>query len=340
MPRMDQAPPSQSLIKQLLIGDGRIGKTHYAAEAAKHFNVLYINGDANTVATLRKQPVEVLRNIYAINVGDTVMGGLRDSKFIDFMQEFTTNIKVRWNDTEERVANRADTGEIWEITPSRMDHTCLLVLDSWTALVDSIMLQAARANNVILETASTHDMRPVYQSAGLKATSILQCIKALRCHVLVLAHPDEYEHKTAPEGRAVKDIKEKDLIVDWTKMIPKSTSKPHGMQIGRFFTDVGWMELSPAGTERRINFKAKNDRIAGGHFAECKSTTEYSFANLVTEVGGDVMAKPAPIDSWFNLIPALAPGETPVEAAPKVLDGIKPTGIAGLTGLGKKAAAA
>lgn len=336
MPRMDQAPPSDVLIKQLLIGDARVGKTEYAAAAAEHFNVLFVNGDANTLSTLNKQTIQRKRNIYAMNMGDTVLGGVRDCRFIESMQEFTTVMTMRWNDTTQRIAKRADKDDIWELKPALMDHTWLFVLDSWTSLCDSIMLQVAVANGVDLSTATTTQMRPVYQMAGLKATAILQCIKALRCHVLVLSHPDEYEHKTAPEGRAVKDTREGDLVVDWTKLIPKSVSKPHGFQIGRFFTDVGWMEMSPAGTERRINFKTQNDRISGGHFTESKNaTTDYSFASLVKEVGGQ-LGTPGNIDGALKIIPA---GES-LPAPEKVLDGTQPTGIAGIAGLGKKAVTA
>lgn len=336
MPRMDQAPPSERLIKALVIGDGKIGKSFFAGMAAADgFNVLYADGDVGA-QTLSQLPIEAQRRIYLMNMGDTILGGVRDSKFIESMQEFTTNIKVRWNDTHQRVAKRTDADEIWEIRPSALDHNTVFVLDSWTGLVESIMLQAARANGVILEDASTTQMRPVYQSGALKATSILQVIRSMPCHVIVIGHPDEYQHKTAPEGKSVRDIKETDMVVDWTKLVPKSTSRPHGLTMAKYFTDVAWMEMNPAGTQRRLNFKVKHDRVSGGHFDGVASVEEYSFANLVRKVGGHVPDGTQPIDHWLNIIPA----GTIVESAPKVLDGTKPTGIVGLAGLGKKAATA
>lgn len=330
MPRMDQAPPHSRLIKLLLIADGKLGKSYYAGMAgASNFNVLYLNGDVAT-QTLSQLPIEAQRNIYLMEMGDTIMGGMRDTKFIESMTEFTTMAKVRWNDTHQRIAKRTDTDEIWEIQPAKMDHNCVLVLDSWTGIVESIMLQAARANSVDLANATTTQMRPVYQSAGLKATALMQIIRSIPCHVIVLAHPDEYQHKTAPEGRKVQDIKEVDMVVDWTKMIPKSTSRPHSLQMAKYFTDVAWMEVSPNGKERRLNFRVKNDRVSGGHFDDLKSVDEYSFANLVKQIGGTVPSTPAPIDSWLNIIPA---GTVTADAAPKVLDGTKSAPVKGLAGL-------
>lgn len=330
MPRMDQAPQQSRLVKLLLIGDGKIGKSYYAGMAgAENLNVLYLNGDV-AGQTLSQLPIEVQRNIYLMEMGDTILGGTRDCKFIESMTEFTTMAKVRWNDTHQRVAKRSDSDDIWEIQPGRMDGNCVLVLDSWTSLAESIMLQAALANGVDLASATTTQMRPVYQSAGLKATAMLQIIRSIQCHVIVLAHPDEYQHKTAPEGRRVQDVKENDMVIDWTKMIPKSTSRPHGLQMAKYFTDVAWMEVAPNGKERRLNFRLKNDRISGGHFDDLKSVDEYSIGNLIRRLGGSTPSSPTPIDSWLNIIPA---GAVTTDAPAKVLDGTKASPVKGLAGL-------
>jgi hypothetical protein len=319
MPRMDQAPNNNRLIKLLLLGDGKIGKTTYAGLAAeKGFNVLYIDGDvgAQSLGTLPKKAQE---RIYLLPVGDTILGGARDSNFIELMQEFTTNIRFLWNDSLGRIARLADkkdgTSELWEITPSKMDSNCVLVLDSWTGLVESIMMKAARANGVDISDATTSEMRPVYQSGALMATAMLQVIRALPCHCIVIGHPDEYQHKVAPEGKKVKDISEKDYVVDWTRMVPKSTSRPHGLTMAKYFTDVAWMEASRMG-ERMLNFKLRHTHVSGGHFDDSKPMAEYSFDALVKRIGGTIPTD-ASIDGWLKILP---PGEaTPVET--KVLDG-------------------
>lgn len=338
MPRMDQSSISvPTHIKLLLIADGKVGKTRFAGEAAAAgFNVLYMDGDVGT-PTLSQLPIEAKRNLYLLPIHDTIMGGDRDSRMVETFEEFAQNITFRWNDTLGRVAKRNDTEEIWEIKPAMMDRGCVLVLDSWTSMIESIMLRAARANGVDLTDAKLSEMRDVYRAAGGKATQILQLIRSMPCHVIVLAHPDEYEHRVAPDGKRVRDLNEKDMIIEWTKMIAKSTSRPHALQMPKYFTDVAWMEVSPTGV-RKIDFRAKASRVSGGHFSEIKDTTEYSFANLVKEIGGFVPdpKNPEPTDRWLNIIPA---GEAPPVETKVLNAATKPKGITGLA-LGKKPATA
>lgn len=346
MPRMDQAPPSDRLIKLLLIGDGKIGKTRYAGMAADAgFNVLYMNGDV-AEPTLAMLPIAAQQRIYLMGVGDTVIGGQRDHKFIDNFTEFTTNSVVRWNDSQQRIATRADKlDEIWEIRPARMGPDSLFILDAWTGLTESIMLKAAIKNGVFLDQATTNQMRPVYQSSALMATSALQLIRALRCHVIVIAHPDEFTHTTKPEGRKMSDAsKENDLIVDWTKLIPKSTSKPHGMVMPKYFSDVAWMDVNPAGTERRLDFKLKQNRVGGGHFDGIENTDKYSFANLVKQIGGTIPdpARELTTPNWLTIISPGAADTVAATSESKVLDGTTSTVIKGSgmkTLFGKPAAA-
>lgn len=330
MPRMDQAPPSNRLVKMLLIAEGKAGKTFYAGQAAEDgFNVLYLDGDVGS-QTLTQLPIELQRNIYLMAMHDGIDGGLRDTNFAESMSGFMSNIKFRWNDSKGRPAKRTDVDdEIWEIRPAQMDHNCVLVIDSWTSYIESLMLKVARENNVDLTTATTTQMRPVYLGGGQRATAALQIIRAIPCHVICIAHPDEYQHKVAPEGRRVGEVKESELEIEYTKMIPKSTSKPHGLLLPKYFTDVAWLTLT-AGGRRQLDFRPKPDRVGGGHLEGVKSTEEYSFGSLVRQLGGTVPGIAQPVDNWLTIIP---PGESK-PAEPQVLDGTKSTPVKGFSGLG------
>lgn len=325
MPTMDEPDESASLGKLLLVADGKVGKTHYAGmAAAAGFNVLYFDGDVGG-PTLRRLPIEARRRIYRLDVADSLGGGIKDSKFLNTMQEFSSNIVFRWNDTKQRIATRADDGvdTVWEIRPAQLDHTCVFVLDSWTGLSESMMTAAGIANNVDVANASTSEMRPVYQSAGLKSMQMLQIIRSLRCHVIVLSHPDEFTHTTRREGAILGKVKEADQTIDWTKMIPKSTSKPNSMQMGKYFTDIAWMQTNATGSERQLNFRLDNGRVSGGHFSDIKSVDEYSFANLVRQIGGSVPGDAgAPADSWLKILPAGVKALMPLQQVEQqVLDG-------------------
>lgn len=322
MSRMDKddGNDSDSLAKLLLIGDGKVGKSYYAGmAAAAGFNVLYFDGDVAR-PTLKGLPLAAKQRIYALDVADTLGGGVKDSKFLDVMLEWTSSTTFKWNDSQARMAKRSDAGdEIWEIKPALMDHTCVFVLDSWTGLCESMTTAAAVAHGVDITTAKMSEMRPVYQAAGLKSMQMLQCIRSMRCHVIVLAHPDEYSHTTKPVGKSVGQIKETELIVDWTKLIPKSTSKPNSMQMAKYFTDVAWMESNATGSERLYNGRMSDQRISGGHLNDRRNTEEYSFANLVKVLGGKIPTETPSHEHWLKIIP---PGEaaTPILAT-QVLDG-------------------
>lgn len=332
MSRMDEDGPAESngLCKALIIGDGKIGKTWWAGQAAKDgFNLLYIDGDVGR-PTLQQLDISARRRIYHMDVRDTLAGGVKDYRFLESMIEFTTSITFKWNDTQGRVAKKSDpaTDTIWEIKPGQMDHNAVLVLDSWTGLTESMMTAGAQVNGVDLANATTPEMRPVYQSAGLKASQILQCIRSIRCHVIVIAHPDEYSHTIKPTGRKVSDIKESELIIDWTKLIPKSTSRPQALSMAKYFTDILWAESNATGSERLINARLDPNKISGGHWTDRKKFEEYSFANLVRHLGGTVPTETPDMSGWFRVV---EPGEREAAAAEpkKILDGTTPSQMEG-----------
>jgi len=304
MPRASNAVTTNNFARLLLIGDGKIGKTYYAGLPAESgFNVLYLNGDVAN-ETIQQLPDKAKQNLLVMNVGDRLQdGGAIGTQFVQFMMEFFGKIKVLWNDTDSKILTNKDlVGEgivgkdVWEIFPSKLNYNWVLVIDSWTSLVQSAMMMVARAEGVDISAASSAQMRAVYAGAGQKLTQFLVIIQRIQCHVIVIAHPDEFVKQERPEGVRVKDIKETDMRVLWTKMIPKSCSKPHALTMAKFFTDVAWMETNPAGTERRLNFKLSPERISGGHWTDVKKMEEYSFAKLIALVGGFIPTENAPLE--------------------------------------------
>jgi len=329
MPRASEAPETDRFCRLLLIGDGKIGKTPYAGLAGEQgFNVLYLDGDVGgpTIASL---PAKAKENIYLMNVGDRFDGGAIGHHFVDFMVQFFSTPKLLWDDTNGKLLDRKqDSSEIdvWEVYPSKLDHNWVLVIDSWTSLVQSCMMWAARANGFDLADASLSQMREIYKAAGMKLTQFLVIIQRIKCNVIVIAHPDEFVKLDKPEGIKLKDIKETDLRVSWTKMIPKSSSKPHALTMSKFFTDVAWMEANKAGTERRINMKLSDERVSGGHLNDMKTMQEFNFARLVKAVDGVVPTVNAPIEPALIIYPK-GTYVAPTLGSAKVLDGTRDSAV-------------
>ena len=342
---LDEEDEQDPLAKLLIIGDGKCGKTHFSAIAAlAGFKVVYFDADVARATIMgRDFPAAARKNILLLDVADTLEGGARDSNFFDIMKEFSSVTTFRLNRTQRRVSSKKKdkAGDvIIEIKPARMDSNVIFVLDSWTSLVESITQAAGTAEGVDISDTAMSAMRPVYQSAGLKATQILQIIKAMRCHVIVICHPDEYSHTTKPEGKAVGKITEKDLIVDWTKMIPKSTSKPAAMQMAKYFTDIAWLTTNATGSERLLDCRISPERVSGGHWNERKNVDEYSFVNLIKHLGGAMPEGEVDTSHWLNVSVVPEGGVAPTLGAAKVLDGTKPSTAmqgGGMASLFKKA---
>lgn len=316
MPRASQANSKHQLVKALVIGDGKCGKSDWAARAAEAgFNVLYLDADvgSQTIAGLVKDkthPVkpEVLDRIFIMNVGDVLINGGLDYRFVKMFKKFTTQPIFRWNDTKSREFSLTDDGdpttdEIWEIRPGMMDHNCVLAMDSWTSLAQSCMNWACDELGLSIEEIGEDErgkMRNVYQAAGEKLDYYCQMIRSARCHVIVIGHPREFTKTEKAVGKSVSQ-KESDMKVLWTKMVVKSSSNNHAFGMPKFFTDIAWIEVDAMG-EYKIDYRAANDRISGSHInARLNTREEGSFMRLVEAVGGTLPQEPAPIDPWLTI---------------------------------------
>lgn len=353
MPRGNQPQSKHQLARVLVIGDGKCGKTDWAARAVEGgFNVLYMDADvgSQTIAGLTKDrtdPVkpELMEQIFIMNVGDIMIDGGLDYRFVKMFKRFTVaSPTFRWNDTQSRewsiMADGDETSdEIWEIKPAYMDHTCVLVIDSWTAIAQSAMNWASDALGIDIGEISEEDrrtMRAVYQAAGEKLTQYLTMIRSMPCHVIVIGHPREFVKTEKQPGKSVSQ-KESDMKVLWTKMVLASSSNNHAFSMGKYFTDIAWIEVDSVG-EFMIDYRADGNKLSGSHFQARLSTRDGGrFIDLLQHIGATIPGGPQPFDHWLtihqdgfkapdgkkpNLI--LGAQKSPGDGAPASVTGIKP----------------
>lgn len=288
MPRMTDVPEEAQLVRALVIGFAKAGKSHWAAEAAAAgFNVIYLDGDRSgqTINHLGASHPDALKRVYYFDCHNTV-GQPRFNRILHAM--LTTN-PLMWDDTAQRIWRRTanvpvdPTHTYWAIDFTKLTSNDVVVIDTWTQLVWSIMWDWALDHDVDLgdlEKAS----RDMYMGIGNRATSVIQTLRCLPCHLIVNAHPDEYIKKKTQKGK-IGNQKEIDQVVEWSRMIPKSTSKTHGMTLAKEFNDVLWLEAGHL-NKRTIDARTNPEREGGSIWSESKSTSEYSFANLVKVIGG------------------------------------------------------
>src|SRR3546814_7615500 len=91
-----------------------------------------------------------------------------------------------------------------------------------------------------------------------------------------------------PDRSTQRSVSEADMEIEWTRMIPKSSSKPHGLTLGKFFTDGGWMDVTRGG-RRELSFKLDVTRSSGGHLDSKGDRREsHSLAEVVKAIGGPI----------------------------------------------------
>ena len=288
MPLANNISQDDLLIKLLMLGWSKSGKTHWTLEAAlAGFNLIFLDGDV-AKQTIAKFPESARKRIYYIPVHDN----LATARMGILVDKMVSSPKYLWNDTLSKTHNGADdlaTSAVWEIMFGKLTARDIIVVDSLTALslscMRKILMDEGHDFNSF-EELNARQKQQLYGGAGGLVTHILLCLKYAPCHVIVVGHPDEYEHRVKPDGVKVSEIKEKHLKITSTRQIPKSVSKPHGATLAKHFSSVLWIEPTGFKHQRMVDGRPDPSKDIGGQFTEKKDSKEYSFANLVKEIGG------------------------------------------------------
>ena len=357
MPRGNAMENHTPLLHAMILAEEKAGKTSWLLDAAEQgFNVLLMDGDvaAPRIAELSD---EAKSRVFYMDVSDDLVGD-GDPRMIQVVADFFTSSRYLWNDTHQRAYSRMkdshdpETGacldEIWEFRPALLDRDWVLGVDSWTTLSYSAMLAKGQDLGVNLADIEKAEQN-MYQGVGNRLTNIAITQQKARCHTVVIGHPAQYEKLANPSGSTLQSIKQKDKIVEWTKMIPKSSSNPHGYSLGKYFSDIGWIDCDKFG-KRVLNFLKTSARTSGGNLnSKGDPRVDHRFVDVVKAVGGYVpdgkqgTGPGLTIHPSGTFIPAVAtpkanplgkkPSSSPVEASAQS-SSVK--GLGGLAGLKPK----
>lgn len=345
-------PPSLALIHALILAEEKAGKTTWLLNAAEAgFNVLLLDGDVAQQRINDLSPA-AKRRVFYMDVSDDLVGD-PDPRMIETVASFLTSAKFLWNDRTQREYSRVKDphneegfaeDEIWEIRPAKLGYNWVLGIDSWTTLSYSAKLaKAADLGESIADVEKIE--RSIYSGTGNRLTNILFTQQKAPCHTIVIGHPAIYEKRRSQPGKTVREaMKENDQIVEWTKTIPISSSNPHGHSMGKFFSDIGWIDVDKFG-KRVLNFTKTDQRTSGGNLnSKGDPAVDHRFEDLVRKIGGHVPGKDSdtPLGEGFIIHPAgtYKPPTAVAKANPlaKKADGTSqastaPTQVKGLGGL-------
>jgi hypothetical protein len=294
MPRGNAMGTQTPLLHAMILAEEKAGKTSWLLAAAESgFNVLLLDGDV-AGPRIHELSEEAKSRVYYMDVSDDLVGD-GDPRMIQIVADFFTSSKYLWNDTKQRQYSRTrdehdeETGackdEIWEFKPALLDRNWVLGIDSWTTLSYSGMLAKGQDLGVNLADIEKAEQN-MYQGVGNRLTNIAITQQKARCHTVIIGHPSQYEKLGNPSGERLKNVKQGDKIVEWTKMIPKSSSNPHGYSLGKYFSDIGWIDVNKFG-KRELNFLKTSERTSGGNLnSKGDPRVDHRFEDIVRATGG------------------------------------------------------
>ncbi len=306
-----------------------MGKTHYALEAAKAgFNVTVLDGDVAGNVLAQKDFDDCRERISYFPMQDTMTHAI----FGPTIEKMFNTPTFLWNDTEGRELysrDDMDEAQVVAISLGVMDHKDVIIVDSHTALSESFCARyCAKAGVKQIAELTPSQRRTMYQCVGAELSQIDNMIRAARTNIIKIAHPDEYERKSKPKGK-VGDIKEEDMIIESTKLTPKSISKPHGATLAAKYTDVVWLEMGFAG-KRYLDGRASETKDGGGRFNERGLADKLPFVELIRRAGGYVPTELKPFDSRGTNYYAKGEYKPAGPAKKKTLAGLQNTSVKGL----------
>lgn len=294
MPRGNAMQNHSPLLHVMILADEKAGKTSWLLAAAEAgFNVLLLDGDV-AGPRIHELSDAAKARVFYMDVSDNLVGD-GDPRMIQVVADFFTSTRFLWNDTKQQEYSRTkddhdeSTGacvdEIWEFKPALLDRDWVLGIDSWTTLSYSAMLAKGQDLGVNLADIEKAEQN-MYQGVGNRLTSIAITQMKAPCHTVVIGHPSQYEKLANPSGEKVGNVKAKDKIVEWTKMIPKSSSNPHGYSLGKYFSDIGWIDCDKWG-KRVLNFLKTSERTSGGNLnSKGDPRKDHRFEDVVVATGG------------------------------------------------------
>ena len=251
MPSFKTMAEKKMFARLLIYGPQKARKTWWAATAAEAgFNVLLLDCDDGWQIIKQLSP-EAQSRIYVIDIVDKPNANIASI----FAAAFLRQKPFYWREEEKKLAVLRDDKEAEDaiyIDTAKLDGNTVVVLDSWTELVNSLNLQFAKENGIDLADASKPEWEG-YRWTGALATWMLGKLKTLPCHIALVGHQTVYE-KIRQE--------KKQQIVEWSREQLVSTSGKHAMTIGQKFSDILQFKVLNE-TNVRIDTGAGKDKEGG-----------------------------------------------------------------------------
>jgi hypothetical protein len=255
-----QQASSHTRLRSLIYGRDKCRKTTWACLAAKAgFNVTLLCGDPEgaTVLSSSQFDKETLSRINVIDISNTrdrnVMHQFAIQLFSKGTFLYNEDTKLSTPGTMGFKAGQS----YWKIDLDALNANDLIIWDSHSSYVDTLLSKYAADNNMSLAAAEKTEWDG-WGWMGRAATWFITNFVQLPCHLVLIAHAQEYEKRKGNE-------------ILWTRTQPKSTSGPHAQTITKDFSDV--LFFKQVGSDIRIDAASSPNRMCGSRALEPKEFT-------------------------------------------------------------------
>ena len=235
------------LLRVLAYGPAKSKKTWWAGRAAEAgFRVTVLDGD-NGWQILNNIMPEAQSLIEVIDVVDN----FKNAVFCVALTQLLKDGKLVWNEKTGTSARMNPDNATAIVDVANLNEEDVLVVDSWTALVWSLVLRYSKENGIDLTDPEKAD-REFYSWGNSMVKWMLNQLQSLSCHIIVLAHSTVYE-KYEGKGKTLKMVMQ--------RRQPISTSGPNAMQMASKFSDI--LYFSVKGSAFKIDVDGDNDKDGG-----------------------------------------------------------------------------
>lgn len=227
----DQLEINGRLVRALIYGKDKTKKTWWACRAAEAgFNVILLDGD-DGASIVKQLPIEARKRIL---ITDIVNTRTRAACSL-FMASFCRAGNIFLWDEQDKISILPTHPRIPEhsyimFNPQLLTPNDVVVIDSWTALAASTLIQFAAETG--MDLAAIEKEKDQFAHLNFQARFldyVLNAIHSLPCHVIVIGHEQEWE-KFKGQG--------KDRKIVGTYIQPISSTGPQGQKLGKHFSDV------------------------------------------------------------------------------------------------------
>lgn len=268
MPQFDDYQSTTMAMNLLTYGTAKARKTTWAGQAAiAGYDTIFLDCDDGSVV-LKQLPPEARKRVHIIPIADSA------DRFsaIEFIGCMFKRPDFIWAEKRRMqiisVSGVTDDDTYVRVQPRLLTNSTFLVLDSWTALVNSLRGKIFKDMGISFDEAKKLEWSD-YGSGNQILNNILMCWRGLPAHKCVIGHEQYYERTLKINGAETKRTR--------TQLISFSGNSASG--IPAFFDDVLYFYVKDAMGKPQfmISTSASENRDGGGRIV---APGDYKFDDM------------------------------------------------------------